>query len=1353
MSQINTLELRDKLISRVVEYALDDHFVRDSALTKLMREIWSGPPELGGLGGDLWVEGAFPPLPASETMEQLVKRKLVNQELAKHIDRAGVFPLNIKPYQHQLDSMECALGSGDQNNQRPGIVVSAGTGAGKTESFLLPMLNELWSSPVKQGQGMSALILYPMNALVNDQVGRLERWLGGQNRLSFFHFTSETPDDSKAANDRGLPNPTAWKFRTRQQARGCEDANGKRIPTGDGPNPDIVVTNYSMLEYMLCRPQDEVFFGSNLRVVVLDEAHIYSGNLAAEMTLLLRRLLMRCGRKSDEVLFIATSATIGGGKNELKPFSAKLFSKPENLVRVIIGKQSKPQFEVVASQLPIGSDFLNKILENPLPSDETLQSNNGETFFPKATDDAWNRCCNFAKALVPPDKYKRAADAAAQDQFVGPFLANSLTHSGVFAALQSILWNGGNPQRIQLKTLAEELFGNTQDAVEATRRILQAGAIARSEPGVLPLVPNRVHYLMRGPEGFLITFGAGKEKGLFELSEKQFIFSAGSDLNVLGAIDKHPLTLFRCNESGWWGVAGKQVKGHLEPVPSSLVLYGDDELPEFDSENPASQNQTPIRFFSLVEIPGKPSIWFDPTTGNYGHAGEIQLWLVEECPLSGTPLSPSTVGWFSARARLQLSVIAETALAAMPEYPDNTKVWKPARGRRLLVFSDSRAEAARLGPRLTRQHELQVFRAAVIDRLDTINLAATTDELAELRNEISELKSQFENASEAKKIRLRNRIEQVEREVAQSEAGGSINDWREALVQSNIIKELYFVPDGGGHQPGSNNSSEIWSKNTKKIQESLASLLGRELARRPVWPRLSLETLGLVEVVYPGITKLSPPAAFLGVLPSSLIPRIESLWPDYLSALLDSVRNQGAVTLGSPSDDSDYQYGNGFIGKFFAQDQGYRRSLIPLVGEHVEGQQASRRNVFTRCILEALGLSRQESVNWTKQMMIAAFKALLEAADRNELPWLLVKQDLPTNSDQIVSGIQIAFNQLSLRRPSILYKCENTGQVWPRSVAGLYPGAKSSCLKEVSHDLVDADIRLGRRRKELRDWIGFKLGLWAEEHSAQLSPSENSRLQDLFREGTRNILSSTTTLELGIDIGGLSAVLLGNLPPGKANYLQRAGRAGRRADGTSAVLGFARPSAYERAVFLNFKGYLRQELRRPTVFLDRATLTKRHAHAWLLGEFFKKHSRSHATGAMDAYGRMGPFTGQPLPSIWKKGEDKPLLGIADQFSVAKQFIDFLAHLSVTPPEEFQEQLIRLWYECGNVDSRPSSWMQNLEDIRNSFQAAITNWETIYRELLDAWTEVSHDETLNNSIGFIRAQANAIFFQLLAACRS
>src|SRR5258707_13936252 len=175
-----------------------------------------------------------------------------------------------------------------------------------------------------------------MNALVNDQVDRLYRWLSGQQRVTLFHFTSETPEDTFRANQDGVPEWEQCRMRTRREARGLETHDGRRIniiTSPRGPVPDIIITNYSMLEYMLCRPQDAVFFGKSLRAIVLDEAHLYTGTLAAEITLLLRRLYARCGVSARQVFQVATSATLGSGStDELCDPAATLFSKDRSLV-------------------------------------------------------------------------------------------------------------------------------------------------------------------------------------------------------------------------------------------------------------------------------------------------------------------------------------------------------------------------------------------------------------------------------------------------------------------------------------------------------------------------------------------------------------------------------------------------------------------------------------------------------------------------------------------------------------------------------------------------------------------------------------------------------------------------------------------------------------------------------------------------------------------------------------------------------------------------------------------------------------------------------------------------------------
>ncbi len=122
--------------------------------------------------------------------------------------------------------------------------------------------------------------------------------------------------------------------RARQTARGLTEPSQ--------PVPDVVVTNYSMLEYMLCRPQDQVFFGPRLRCVVLDEAHLYAGTLAAEITLLLRRLYDRCGLRPEEVMQIATSATLGGTDNQLWQFAATIFTRDIGDVALIRGEKTRP---------------------------------------------------------------------------------------------------------------------------------------------------------------------------------------------------------------------------------------------------------------------------------------------------------------------------------------------------------------------------------------------------------------------------------------------------------------------------------------------------------------------------------------------------------------------------------------------------------------------------------------------------------------------------------------------------------------------------------------------------------------------------------------------------------------------------------------------------------------------------------------------------------------------------------------------------------------------------------------------------------------------------------------------------
>ena len=256
-----------------------------TALAGAAGQVWSGPGDEGGLVSELWVQGAFSSELSKDSLSSLAAEGLFSPDLCEYLDSPGRFPATRTLFTHQADAFRY-VARGLESTRKPSLVITAGTGAGKTEAFLLPILDGLWKQPRTAHQrGMRCLILYPMNALVTDQVTRLYELLKEQTTLSLFHFTSETPE-----NDRDAKPEEMWlpcRRRSRESARASV--------------PEIVITNYSMLEYMLCRPQDREFFGPSLRYIVLDEAHLYTGTLAAEITLLLRRVRDRCGVPHEAV--------------------------------------------------------------------------------------------------------------------------------------------------------------------------------------------------------------------------------------------------------------------------------------------------------------------------------------------------------------------------------------------------------------------------------------------------------------------------------------------------------------------------------------------------------------------------------------------------------------------------------------------------------------------------------------------------------------------------------------------------------------------------------------------------------------------------------------------------------------------------------------------------------------------------------------------------------------------------------------------------------------------------------------------------------------------------------------------
>ena len=425
------------------------------------------------------------------------------------------------------------------------------------------------------------------------------------------------------------------------------------------------------------------------------------------------------------------------------------------------------------------------------------------------------------------------------------------------------------------------------------------------------------------------------------------------------------------------------------------------------------------------------------------------------------------------------------------------------------------------------------------------------------------------------------------------------------------------------------------------------------------------------------------------------------------------------------------------IGRWVAEDETRDGRGQYGLERFVGATDRQRRRKFAAAVLRSSGMPEDLVNGFSERLLRAVFQQLLDATQNQSLPWLEAAMR-QTRAGNEAHAIRIKFFDLGLRRPVNLFRCRVTRHVWPRSVAGCAPeDGCNGTLEPASAEILDDDPRSGRRRREYRESPIFQMGLWAEEHSAQLDPRENRRLQDLFKAGIRNVLSSTTTLELGIDIGGLNGVLMSNVPPGKANYLQRAGRAGRRADGSSVVTTFARPRPFDREVFQRIGQYLATPLRRPVVFLDRERVVRRHLHAFLLGEFFGTvYSPDQHTGTMNAYGQMGSFCQVPSTLRWERGNNKPVITDPDNASSLRaRFAAFLADAKQDDHGGIVERVNALLTGTA-IASETGAWQELIDSVASEFDKACVNWQQDYDQLHKLWRETNR-----------QAQANALHYQL------
>ena len=371
---LNPVQFGTEVIDQFGRYLMTTFPIADPEMERQVREHLRHD-----VGGErLIAKGPFVylnrPFEQGPTMEALCGEG----ELGLHPALLSVFPFETV-HKHQ----ELALRSVKAGRH---TVVATGTGSGKTEAFMLPIIDHcLHLRDAGKREGVAAVLVYPMNALADDQLRRLRVMLAGTG-VTFGRYTGVTPEDG-APEQGQLSQSRAY---TAEELALLAEGKEEKVPVPAEEcfsrqeirkgKPRLLLTNYSQLEYLLLRDIDlDLFRSAPLRFLVFDEVHTYTGALGSEVAGLIRRLRHVAQKKSGEVVCVGTSATVQEQESRIDAraatlsFASRLFGVPDRDVELVTEHYRRP--EAVASSLydPPPPDAPRELLQEVLVASRGLQ--------------------------------------------------------------------------------------------------------------------------------------------------------------------------------------------------------------------------------------------------------------------------------------------------------------------------------------------------------------------------------------------------------------------------------------------------------------------------------------------------------------------------------------------------------------------------------------------------------------------------------------------------------------------------------------------------------------------------------------------------------------------------------------------------------------------------------------------------------------------------------------------------------------------------------------------------------------------------------------------------------------------
>lgn len=1089
-------------------------------------------------------------------LTELLKLDFIDK-LDRIPDKDFRFPKDRKPYKHQIESWLELL------KEKKSIAVTTGTGSGKTECFMLPVLHDLYeNAPVDNDGGIRAIFLYPLNALMKSQRDRIHAWSKALGSITYAVYNGNTKDTVNASEkNKAFPQLL------------------DRVQIRETP-PQVLFTNPSMLEYLLVRNLDVPILEKSqgkLRWIVLDEAHTFKGAGATDMALQIRRLIDAFGVTADDVRFVITSATVGSDVNsqeKLKEFMSALCGISTEKITIISGKR---EFYDISDKL--NKEFGGKLKglreklyrEDSLPLMELTND-----FLPNGT---------IEERLVLVDKI---VDIEENGQSILPLRGHFFTKAigGLYACTNKTCTKHDHfvhksPLGV-LTTYADSFCDNCNSPM-------------------LELV------MCKNCDN--IMFSADKYKN-----------RDGSDiLQAAVNVSYDPFFIDTSNEEE----EDENNKIEENKTQSSKVYFSRlDPAINYDIEGREVESKKVKKTKKPNTGPTKFNIQPDGTI-QYTSASFDYIQVVDgqNSNTCRCPICASKVGspyYF----RLPMSFInrnlSDVILEHLPDMDPEDKsknseessiLW---RGHKYITFTDSRQGTAKLSALTIIDMENYWVSSVIYQKLIEMNrgVELTKEQREKYLLERAELVQIIKTLD---KDLVKDLLENKKLELDLILNGTSNKEklsWKDAQKVILNKEEIEILV-----KRTSNNKREI-------IEDYSNALMYSNFCRRSV-KAPTLENLGLVTNFYPDIDKLSRPNVAIG------LGIKDEEWKMLVKIGLDYIVRFGyhiILPQSFKSEITELNINSSFITKEKWPVFNRNHTLI---------------NRVSLLLCAGLGYSSLEEISSQKEQDI---NELLE-----EL-WLVISTRILVQDEKDNSKFKLDISErTSFGLPEQVWLCPVKKRLIDVHFRGFSPWIKGRLseaninrfrIKDVEKSLtfpIVPKALLGEKVIEERQkWIDEKLkdwkelGIWndiyerilfprplylAGEHSAQQDVQNLELLESQFKTGQLNILHCSTTMEMGVDISGISAVVMSNVPPAPANYLQRAGRAGRRGEAKSLALTICSPTPTGLHVLENTQWALKHEIAPPRVLFNSQKILDRHISAYFFSQFMQdKEIRTNVKG-------------------------------------------------------------------------------------------------------------------------------------------